>query len=1585
MASDTDDTEEMQACGTESAQTEARQLKDDLLSFLKTLGLEEHYPNKLTLRSLLKINRASISEEEFHSLQGLSWAFLRKILMIYSNSRSLLSVLTICQNNETSDLFAEQDCDGSPNLLDLHAALFICADSFLQQEIALKMSMCQFAVPFVFPQGVHNRCTLMLWALRGILKEWRPHSMTKSKGFVEDSVVNADIPIISFVRLSTSSLSKSQVLNQVLNNSEQQHDFFSHREMVGGSAPRLIANGMVEICWSLPCGNNSIDVFPEPVAIANLRGDVCTFEMQFNFLTRVSAAVFVFLDTVNESEQKLLASLQGIRSKIFLAVNSQKNMSQNVKTSIEAAVSTLNLKREQIILKSPKMNLANFATLISHAIKNLLGEDKHISCEIRAMKRVAQELDLTIDENSNRACVLAEETSEEIIKLIGVRPIVKYKKTQLPLQGENWKRLAQIEKEQCRLQHAGELSLEEYKVQLQNEKVEIREKQSQFKMTKTMSILINALSSSDDTERAFFLRWMGLKLDMRSRKQMSNLWHKYKQCENKKDREGIAQLDQELLDCSLGIEHYMREIGQIYEAAFFGSNEISDQILNLPTLGAKLLLASFPLELLDGNASNIPKKWVSDVLMELHRMVGEKSRLLVVTVLGVQSTGKSTLLNTMFGVQFAVGSGRCTRGAFMIFLPVGEDLKGDLFCDFILLIDTEGLKSPALAKLADSYDHDNELATFVIGLSDVTIINVAMENSTEMKDVLQIAIHAFLRMTNVGKKAVCHFVHQNVSGVSAYEKNMTERQKLLDQLNEMTLIAAEMEKQPHIKKFTDVLDYDVEKNNWYIPGLWHGTPPMAPVNRGYSVAVFDFKKNLLEMFGARKYDQPSQIPEFLQWMSSLWTAVKFENFIFSFRNTLVAHAYDNLCKEFSDWEWSFKRHIFSFLSTAEVQISNADSSCIREVVDTLKKTSDTEIMLQTNAITQRLKDYYKRKDCNVHLVEKYKIDFTKSIKSLENEIKDDVKKRFDAALEIRRIKEKVEEIHSKQAAIIENQVLELLQNSKHRKNEMSDEDLKTDFEKMWKREGANITGLKERDISADVLKQLKSNMKNHQVSVDFQTIENSMNYAQKDFKVIKNHVHMGKGLEKCIPIYKLQSAQHDLEVIADDVISNCTRMIKGFTQLKSDYQETFTKDVLDKIDAQLKKEISKITTKFEFDLKLHICGIASCKFTEMHRNYLTQQDPLNHLQKFKSQYLTDFIDLYRERDQCQRKAQDFTQSCLKPAVTEYIDQSLGPDIVDAVLENKTTEYSTRTLFQYTIQKELLEKSDFNDFAEYILHYENYVKDWIYNHIIEYCSKDTSVKKIKIQKLNSVIKKITKAMEASKLEADGSLLTNNAAGTRIFVQNLCKAMSNVISISMSTVDTVLFQNTSCSDSFTKSLHECINDMKQQIEKEISESTDVIEILKNVSVKPQDELFKRVFGCGVQCPFCKTPCEAGGKEHQFHHAAAHRPQGLGMCRDLETNIIFEEICTSSVNGKHMFQSYKTDFQPQPYKDYKKYYPDWHIAPDTSTEASDYWKYVLVIFNKQFAERYKAEPAVYPGAWNRITKKQAFISLKQVFNIK
>nr|XP_020458321.1 up-regulator of cell proliferation-like [Monopterus albus] len=1564
-----------------------------VLNFLSKLGLKNFYPNKLTLQSHLEVNKHNTYDETVESLEKIPWCFLRKLLKINAECRNCTQ-LSIYEEEEkeeeeNNDLF-DLDLytadgwatDNKVNPLDVIVALFLCADSFLRQEMALKMSMCQFAVPLLLPYGNKSQCTLMLWALRDIVKEWRPHDLSESRGFVEKSIVQANMPLYSFVRLKNCSLSKSQCLNHVLNLGQNFHNIFTHRDMKGGAVTKTLATGLVEICWYLPSGTENLDIFPEPVAFTNLRGEICESLAQFKFLFEVSTATYVFLDKVEENEHKILTSLQDVKSKLFLVVNRKEGNDREDMMSVKTMVKELDLLNSSVKIKDPRVNLAEFSEKLCGSMKKPMSTGTN-TVTIERMFDKATELGLSVDESKTHN---QEKAAEEIVKGIGMG-IPDYKKQQLPLQGENWKILSQLEMEECRMKKCSDHGLEQYKSQLQAEKEKIRNEQRKHKVSRDMESFIEHLSGGDKERRNFFLKWMKLKLNahLESAIQLFLMRNKLKeQCnKNEKDVKLIAELDQALLDSSLGIEHYMREMALIYEFSIRSSTKTAGEISCLPAIAAEMLLDGYPFELLDGDASNIPERWVTAVLMELHKKVGGKSRLLVLTVLGVQSTGKSTLLNTMFGVQFPVSSGRCTRGAYMLLLKVGEDMQSDMDCDFIVLIDTEGLKSPRLAQLEDSYEHDNQLATFVIGLSEVTIINVSMENSTEMKDILQIATHAFLRMKEIGKKPVCHIVHQNVAAVSAHAKNITERTQLLDQLNEMTQIAAEMEKQPHIKAFTDVLDYDIDKNNWNIPGLWHGTPPMAAVNTGYSEAVANFKNNFLEKVKGDRRNEYSQIPEFLKWMSSLWKAVKFENFIFSFRNTLVANAYDNLCKEFNQWGWEFKRAILKYQDAAVLEINNTDNESelqhLSDLVKLKKSEVSKEIEAQQTLMKNKLQDYYKRRNIHVHLIEKYKTEFFNSIISSANEIQHSVNKNLDCVFELRRSSKEAQEIHRKHRQMIEEQVMKLLHDCKG--STLSDEELKDEFEKMWTKTTENVMSLKEQNISENIIKQCKESFHNHKINEDFQNIGDLQEIGKCAFEARTEHIKHAKTWN----FFSKNDIKRELQRSADNITESCERFVHDTVKTNTDYHESFTKDLLDKVDKALACSKNH-NIKFEIDLKLHICGIASREFLKMHKKFLSDNDPKTQLEKYKTQYLSDFLDLYRQRDHCQRKATEFVQSCIKPAVEEYINRSLGVDIVDEILTSgHSAHYSSRSFFQYNIQKELLQQEDFNSFVKYIGKYEIYVKDWIFHHIVQKMSENKTLYNLKNKSLQVIVHKITEALEQASKGEDGILLPDNTESINELMKNMRKYLLKDISISVEAEKSTLFQIQSTCHPFTNSLKISIDGLEKQLQEEFPTSEKIMKTLNKLPVKPQDELFKRIFGCGQQCPFCKVPCEAGGKEHRQHHAAVHRPQGLGEYRNIDTQELVEVLCTTDVYGQQTFRNTDTKWEPHPYKDYTTYYPNWRIPPDPTIEASDYWKYVLNKYNDRFAQEYKAKPAVVPEAWKRITKEQALKGLKDAFNMK
>ncbi len=216
----------------------------------------------------MELNKDRFNEEAVSSVEEIPRCFLIKLFNLNVECRSC----TQLPNNdddteEINDLFdldlynADDSADDKINPLDLIVALFLCGDSFLQKEMALKMSMCQFSVPLLLPHGNKSQCTLMLWALRDIVKEWRPRDLCETRGFVEDNIVQADMPLFSFVRLKNCSLSKSQCLNHIFSRGQQIHNMFVHRDLKEGACDRKIANGLVEVSWFLPCGRKILTFF----------------------------------------------------------------------------------------------------------------------------------------------------------------------------------------------------------------------------------------------------------------------------------------------------------------------------------------------------------------------------------------------------------------------------------------------------------------------------------------------------------------------------------------------------------------------------------------------------------------------------------------------------------------------------------------------------------------------------------------------------------------------------------------------------------------------------------------------------------------------------------------------------------------------------------------------------------------------------------------------------------------------------------------------------------------------------------------------------------------------------------------------------------------------------------------------------------------------------------------------------------------------------------------------------------------------------------------------------------------------------
>ncbi|TDG99808.1 hypothetical protein EPR50_G00198880 [Perca flavescens] len=1291
--------------------------------------------------------------------------------------------------------------------------------------------------------------------------------------------------------------------------------------------------------------------------------------------TSTSAAVFVFFDKW-DSKCELLTN-QHHKAQIFLVGNHQsKHFNLN---ALKKVATKLGLTNSNIILKAKHMNDADFVKTLRKTVSNVV-ENSKMKMRIEQMADIAHELGIWVDEDTSE-CQAAKKNADVITA--DIKNILKYKEGQLPLQGQIWKELTCLEKEEFRLRKVGSEDIEKYKSDLQVQKTELRKKQNSYDMSNAMTCFINAISSPG-IERSYFLKWMRMNLDNVSREKLSGLREQYKEkCKNSENKEEIKDIDKQLSNSSLGTEHFFREMGQIYEASLSlpETDQSRQQLQHLPKLCAELLLDGFPLELVDGDASNIPLRWVSDVLSQLNDLVSPKNKILVVTVLGVQSTGKSTLLNTMFGVQFAVSSGRCTRGAFMLLIRINEHLKKELNCDFMVIIDTEGLKSPELAQLDNSHEHDNELATLVVGLSDITIINIAMENSIEMKDILQIVVHAFLRMKEVGKRPKCQFVHQNVSDVSAHEKNLRDRKLLLQQLNEMTQAAAKMEKKEENKSFTDVMEYSPDTGNWYIPGLWNGNPPMAPVNEGYSEAVYELKKNIIKILGSCD-SSVNDILEFTEWMKSLWNAVKHENFIFSFRNSLVADAYMRLCTEFNKWEWEFRKEMYTWVTKSETRISNygtvavkSEVSDMRELLTRLKSEACTVLSKWETKLLGNLTQYFKQTEGHVYLVEQYREDFANSAKSLRREMERSVLNQLTAAADIRQGMTELDRIKENHTKELEGRVSGLIEQCREKKVQMTDKELDKEFDKMWKQmvNELSFPEQKAANVITSVSHHLRENLSRKGSHVcQLLSQKNLKNCGLQPFtytaegfcKKVKN---------KLSKFFNIEDQVMALQKTADHISMDCTQFVTEKLGKKNNYHETYIQEILHIIDERLQNN-QETDIEFEVSLKQHICGFAAREFQKMHEDFIHVNDPYRCLNQNKEKFRADFKDVFHQRDQCQKKAEEFTNRCLEPAVEAFVNRSLGPDIIGEMLTGQ--QFSTRMFFQYSVLLDLLSKDDFKNYQSYICSYEEYVKKWTLDQIVKHFSNQSTTFKFEDQHLQSSVRSINNAINKAKTRKSGNLKT--------FVKNVCQELGDKLVISQDALGAFMILNNADQEQFAHWLTECVKDMTNTLGKKFKH-TNIQMKLKKLHVNPQDELFTKLIGCGNQCPFCEAPCEAGGRFHTEHWTSLHRPEGLGRFRWRETKKLVTDVCSSSVISDNRFRCNATNGEWHPYKRYTDFFPDWRIAPDASLQASDYWKYVLTKFNKQFAEAYNAKPADIPLMWRYITPKQAEASIKESFNIK
>ncbi|XP_071956972.1 interferon-induced very large GTPase 1-like [Antedon mediterranea] len=1084
---------------------------EQCLSILKLLELHVYYPKKITREMALTVPGEVIARKDLNKTCNQPWFMLQNIIAgNYEGMSFAINTQTSVSESRGPETLLSNYLQGRKptdsgclvNPLDVLTSLFICCDDFLRQMLVEKLSNCQLGIPLLLPvidatpqtSGVE----MLSWATSTIRKQWK----TASGQPVEQSMAVHPLPIVSALRIGRPRLSKSKILNETMNS---KHDHFFHSKCTGGSVRKIVSNGIVELMWYLPVGSDR-DSFPGAFGVMNLRGNAVNHSLQRTFLTKASSTAIIFCqrDMSNKEEIYSITSRNDQHSHLILVFDENPN-EEWFKTLEHVLPAYKNEGKQVHVLTDNYTN--NVADKVREAINMCMSNDfadQTTSKSLEDCEIIASHADIRIDEKDygdNYECKL------KAVDLLVCLQAEHDKDKHLPLQAIS-RKIALKTYEQIDMKFK-DMSTESYIYKMDSEIMDLRKKQSDLWKDKSEMIMVKKFLESvafTSLGRSYFYNWMGTMLDRHSIHNLQLIRENKPTSMN--NSEIVEEFQRKLSNASLGLEHLNREIAQIYEMASELSRMESD-IQTFPEIAAHMLIDGQPLEIMDGDATYVPTTWLKAVFNCLKARIGNK-KLFVLSVVGVQGSGKSTMLNTMFGLKFAVGAGRCTRGAFAQLVPLDEDLKKKYKSDYIMVIDTEGLCAPEFAGIDDNNKRDNKLATFIIALADCTIINVMADNQAGIQDILQIAVYALMKMESTNIKPSCIFVHQCKGDLLTSEKNITSDFHLKKVLDKSTRIAADIQK-TSFKSFEEVISFQPEKHVVYIPNLWQEHPPMATTNPEYIRNVLELRNLAFSVMGGHS----NSIDEFSFKFTGVSKAVLYEEFAFSFIHAVEIHSYNGLENEYIDASRDFRRTCMSNQHAFVNACKNMSAAKIKEEGTQILEVYTRKLDKCSEILRNRMKEYI----CKNPKAAQWEARINSRLYELILEMRKTLRKEFEIVKQAVIWKTKIEkgylqEIYQKSGELAK----------KLRADGTSESELETEFNRCWEEWINNTPKLTE--------------------LIDIETtLEGILRKTGLDDKFLTQN------------ILSMLTKKQNVDVSLDDVIENCSASKCDLRNIISNIQE----------------------------------------------------------------------------------------------------------------------------------------------------------------------------------------------------------------------------------------------------------------------------------------------------------------------------------------------------------------------------------------------------------------------------------------------
>ncbi|CAG8524928.1 1478_t:CDS:2 [Dentiscutata heterogama] len=605
---------------------------------------------------------------------------------------------------------------------DCIATLFASAECIVAQDIFQTLSQFPIAFPLLIPElDEKEKYKVMLPLFTGSVIEWK----TSNGTIVKNHLFKDSFKMIVAIRIGENSKGKSTIINQLLN---PKYMFTSCSEPKAEYGIPYMASGSIEFIWLTEetCGyelwnlvfkNHYAKGGKEIILLANLHGDALDYPDQIELVKQFPSCFLVYLMPEYDETQDKVRNLINTKNVIYNYVDPRRN-SKVKKYTIDA-------------------NLLEKYKTIEKVCKTF---EKALDFELPTEPININELKL--GKTLQFAGSNEFHESVKIVNSIKKKGCSYFKSKIMQLQKKLFNDLSEFWKEE-EFKESIQLFVNILKLPI------IIQNRALAHLEREISRL--SMEESSESRNNAILK----------RKELNN--PKFDQEKDKKIRKEITNLWKEVDNKNLSIEDFFRGLRHIYEiyknfTSYIDddSNSISinglakEDVLNLPEYCAELLIYGNTIELLDGHSTTISKDWFLEICNFIDKKF-QNLRVFVISILGLQSSGKSTLLNALFSCKFAVSTERCSKGFFMQLLFLEKDLSDMLGVDAFILIDTEGLGASEKKGESESEKRDQMLATVATGISNLIIINILGESISELTEILQIVQTAIVTNAHLKK------------------------------------------------------------------------------------------------------------------------------------------------------------------------------------------------------------------------------------------------------------------------------------------------------------------------------------------------------------------------------------------------------------------------------------------------------------------------------------------------------------------------------------------------------------------------------------------------------------------------------------------------------------------------------------------------------------------------------------------------------------------------------------------------------------------------------------------------------------------